>query len=249
MQLSGNIESEIFKLILTAGVLAKIVLLILFIFSIFSWAIIFFKLYQIRRAEKGAKDFLISFSKADNIYQVNLTAIKNIDNPLSVIFKEGYNRFEEIKKGKSGLLTDHPAFLRAIERRLKGAIEDEMTYYEGYLSFLATTGNVTPFIGLFGTVWGIIHAFQQIGLQGTANIAAVAPGIAEALIATGAGLATAIPAVISYNYLLNRLRRLVSKMEVFAGETVVFIETEVWSQENAEKEDKEIKIEGILHGR
>lgn len=90
MQISGNIESEIFKLILTAGIIAKIVLLILFIFSIFSWAVIFFKLYQFRKTEKGVRDFLESFSKADNIYLLNLSVGKGIDNPLSVIFKEGY---------------------------------------------------------------------------------------------------------------------------------------------------------------
>lgn len=246
MQISGNIESEIFRLVLTAGIVAKIVLLILFLFSIFSWAIIFFKLHQIRRAEKGARDFLESFSKADSIYQLNLSGEKNIDNPLSAMFREGCSRFEEIRKGKSGLLSDRPAFLSAIDRRLKGTIEDEVTYYESYLSFLATTGNVTPFIGLFGTVWGIIHAFQQIGFQGTANIAAVAPGIAEALVATGAGLATAIPAVIGYNYLLNRLRKFASKMEVFAGELIAFIEAEIWSPE---KESREEKIEGAFHGR
>lgn len=246
MQISGNIESEIFKLVLTAGIVARIVLLILFLFSIFSWAIIFFKLRQFRRAEKGARDFLESFSRADNIYQLNLSGEKSSDNPLSAIFREGYTRFEEIRRGKSGLLSDRPAFLGAIDRRLKGTIEDEVTYYENYLSFLATTGNVTPFIGLFGTVWGIIHAFQQIGLQGTANIAAVAPGIAEALIATGAGLATAIPAVIGYNYLLNRLRKFASKMEVFAGELIAFIEAEIWSPE---REGREKKIEGVSHGR
>lgn len=232
MNISGNIESEIFKLILSAGIVAKVVLFILFIFSIFSWAVIFFKLYQIRKAEKGAGDFLESFSRADSIHHLRLSNNKDIDNPLSALFKEGYSRFEEINKGKSGLLADRPAFLNAIERRLKGTIEDEITYYEGYLPFLATTGNVTPFIGLFGTVWGIIHAFHQIGFQGSANIASVAPGIAEALIATGAGLATAIPAVVAYNYLLNKIRKLTSKMEVFSGEFIASLETEIWPSDN-----------------
>ena len=124
MNISGNIESEIFKLILSAGIVAKIVLFILFIFSIFSWAVIFFKLYQIRKAEKGAGDFLESFSRADSIHHLRLSNYKGIDNPLSALFKEGYSRFEEINKGKSGLLADRPAFLNAIERRLKGTIED-----------------------------------------------------------------------------------------------------------------------------
>jgi len=246
MQISGNIESEIFKLVLSAGIVAKVVLLILLFFSIFSWAIIFFKLYQFWRAEKGARDFLKAFSMADNVHQLNHSAEKVMDNPLSAMFREGYNRIEEVRKGKGGQLSDRLSFLNAIDRRLKGTIEDEVTYYEGYLSFLATTGNVTPFIGLFGTVWGIIHAFQQIGLQGTANIAAVAPGIAEALITTGAGLATAIPAVIGYNYLLSRLRKFASRMEVFAEELIAFVEADIWSQE---KEGREKSIEGVIHGR
>lgn len=246
MQLSGNIESEIVKLILTAGIVAKIILLILFIFSIFSWAILFFKLFQFRKAEKGAREFLELFSKADTISQLHRSAGKNMDNPLYAIFKEVYRRFVEIKGGKGRLLSDRTAFISAIDRRLKGAIEDETTYYEGYLSYLATTGNVTPFVGLFGTVWGIIHAFQQIGSLGTANIAAVAPGIAEALITTAAGLATAIPAVIGYNYLLNRLRKLSSRMDVFAGELMSFIESETWS---SAEENTGIKMESIFDGR
>lgn len=221
-------ESEILKLIFSAGIVAKIVLLILLMFSIVSWAVMFFKFFQFRRIDKDSKEFLSTFSKIENIHQL-YTLSKNKDNPLSSLVKEGYARFYEIKKGRGGLLKDRPAFLNAIDRRLKSTAEDETTYYEGYLSFLATTGNVTPFIGLFGTVWGIIHAFQQIGLQGSANIAAVAPGIAEALIATGAGLATAIPAVIGYNYLLSRVRRIASQMEVFSGEIMAYAEADVWA--------------------
>lgn len=223
-----HIESEILKLILSAGIVAKLVLLILFLFSIVSWAIMFFKFFQFRRIEKDSREFLSTFSKTENIHQLYAIS-KNKDNPLSSLVKEGYARFYEIKKGQSGLLKDRPAFLNAIDRRLKSTAEDETNFYEGYLSFLATTGNVTPFIGLFGTVWGIIHAFQQIGLQGSANIAAVAPGIAEALIATGAGLATAIPAVIGYNYLLSRVRRIASQMEVFSGEIMAYAEADVWA--------------------
>ena len=243
MQPSANIESEIFHLILTAGIFAKIVLLILFVLSVFSWAVIFFKVYQIRRAEKKTRHFLELFARADTIHDLRRSAEQSRDNPLYEIFKEGYNRFKEIINGKSGLLSERSAFMNAIDRRLKGTIEDETAYYEGYLSFLATTGNVAPFIGLFGTVWGIIHAFQQIGLQGTANIATVAPGIAEALIATAAGLATAIPAVVGYNYLLNRLRKLTSKMEVFAEELMAFLESEIWS---SEKDITEVNVGSIF---
>ena len=238
-----QIESEILKLILSAGIVAKIVLLILFLFSIVSWAIMFFKIFQFRRIEKDSREFLSTFSKIENIHQL-YSLSKNKDNPLSSLVKEGYSRFYEIKKGKSGLLKDRPAFLNAIDRRLKSTAEDETTFYEGYLSFLATTGNVTPFIGLFGTVWGIIHAFQQIGLQGSANIAAVASGIAEALIATGAGLATAIPAVIGYNYLLSRVRRIASQMDVFSGEIIAYAEMDVWavSDRTEDADDEQVGL-------
>ncbi|MCC7203032.1 MAG: MotA/TolQ/ExbB proton channel family protein [Nitrospirae bacterium] len=242
-----HIESEILKLIFSAGIVAKVVLLILFIFSIVSWAVMFFKFFQFRRIEKDSREFMGTFSKIENIHQL-YTLSKNKDNPLASLVKEGYARFYEIKKGQGGLLTDRPAFLNAIDRRLKSTSEDEISYYEEYLSFLATTGNVTPFIGLFGTVWGIIHAFQQIGLQGSANIAAVAPGIAEALIATGAGLATAIPAVIGYNYLLNRVRKMASQMDVFSGEIIAYAEADVWAGSGQAEEADEPSLARIQKG-
>lgn len=229
MHISGNIESELFKLILSAGIVAKIVLLILFIFSIFSWAVIFYKFFQIRRTERNVADFLVNFSRIDSIHQINPSNNEKGDNPLMAIFREGRIKSEEIRKAREGLLLDISSFLNIIKRRLRGVIEGEVTYYESYLPFLATTGNVTPFIGLFGTVWGIIHAFQQIGLQGSANIAAVAPGIAEALITTGVGLATAIPAVIGYNYLLSRVRKLSTRMDIFADEMLSMLEAEAVS--------------------
>lgn len=246
MPIYGNIESEIFKLILTAGVVAKIVLLILFIFSIFSWAVMFYKFQQIRRAEKGAKGFSDAFSRADSIHHFNPSLTEKADNPLMTIFREGCKKFEALKKDNGGILSEPSSFLNIIKRRLKGVIEGEVSYYEGYLSFLATTGNVTPFIGLFGTVWGIIHAFQQISIQGSANIAAVAPGIAEALITTGIGLATAIPAVIGYNYLLSRVRRLSSKMDVFADDFISMLEVEAIHSENRVNS---IITEETVHGR
>jgi len=114
--------------------------------------------------------------------------------------------------------------IKGLERLLRGGIQDEIIQQERYLPFLATIGGVTPFIGLFGTVWGIIDAFAEIGRSGTANIAAVAPGVAEALITTAAGLATAIPAVIAYNFFVGKLRRMESQMEVFSAELINLVE-------------------------
>lgn len=248
MQISGNTGSGILKLILTSEIFGQILLVIIFIFSVVSFAIIIFKLLQFRKVGKGSREFLSIFSHASNIRQIYLST-NNMDNPLSTLVKEGYDKFEEIKREKSDLLSDRPALLNLIDRRLKSTIEDEITYYEGYLPFLATTSTVAPFLGLLGTVTGIIYAFQQIGIEGTGNIAVLAPGVAGALLTTAAGLVTAIPAVIGYNYLLNRIRKMASQMDVFSVELMASLEVEIWSSGSQEKDRGEIKIAGVLHER
>jgi biopolymer transport protein TolQ len=124
-------------------------------------------------------------------------------------------------EGRKGQTTRHP---ESVNRYMRAIAQDELSHLEHYLSFLATTGNVCPFIGLFGTVWGIIDAFQQIGIQGTASIAAVAPGVSEALVATAAGLFAAIPAVVGFNYYLNRLRVLSNQIDAFSAEFLGVLE-------------------------
>jgi len=240
------IDSEIIRLVLSAGIVSKVVLLILFGFSVISWGIILYKVYQLRRVEKTSTEFLTHFAKVDDTYGLKKVLSKSAENPLSTIVREGFERFEELKQRNNHIFTNHEALINAINRRIKGIIEDELTFYESYVSFLATTANVAPFIGLFGTVWGIIHAFHEIGLQGSANIATVAPGIAEALVATGAGLATAIPAVIGYNFILNRLRHLSSRMEVFSSEFLALLESEASVYNPSSDMDS---IEGAVHGR
>jgi biopolymer transport protein TolQ len=197
------------QLILQAGYVVKGVLIILLFFSIVSWAIIFFKHKYFSRSHKETDQFLRAYRSAKDpkgLYQ----AIRNLTiSPIANIFKAVY--MDEMHRGKT-----------ETKRLLKryGALESAKL--EKYLNFLATTGSTTPFIGLFGTVWGIMNSFRGIGSAGSASLAVVAPGIAESLIATAAGLAAAIPAVIAYNYYLSMARRLIIEMEDFSEELIDF---------------------------
>jgi biopolymer transport protein TolQ len=225
--LSLTPQSNLWGLIVSAGPIAKAVLLILFVCSVLSWAVILYKYVVLRRMETENRRFLGLFSKTDDLDEVRKMAIRLGEGPLSTLFTEGCRHMsfdgapeEDQRWGK----------LKGLERLLRSGAQDEMVHQERYLPFLATIGGVTPFIGLFGTVWGIIDAFAEIGRQGTANIAAVAPGVAEALVTTAAGLATAIPAVIAYNFFVGKLRRMETQMDVFSAELVSLVE-ERWFKE------------------
>jgi biopolymer transport protein TolQ len=192
-------------LILQAGYVVKGVLLILLFFSVISWAIIFYKQRYFTKASKESEAFLRIFRAGRDLKGLFSTARTLRISPLANVFQavyteEGRTSREEIKR-----------MLRRYEAL-------EAAKLESYLNFLATTGSTTPFIGLFGTVWGIMNAFRGIGQAGSASLAVVAPGIAEALITTAAGLAAAIPAVVAYNYYLSRSRRLIIEMEDFSEE-------------------------------
>jgi biopolymer transport protein TolQ len=201
------------QLILQAGYVVKAVMLILLFFSIASWAIIFFKQRYFSKAGKESEQFLREYrtsSDSQGLYQ----ATKNLMlSPIANLFRSVYS--DEIHKEKSET--------RRILKRY-GALESAKL--EKYLNFLATTGSTTPFIGLFGTVWGIMNSFRSIGTAGAASLAVVAPGIAESLIATAAGLAAAIPAVIAYNYYLSMARRMIIEMEDFSEELLGFFNRE-----------------------
>lgn len=193
------------QLVLHAGYVVKVVLLILLFFSIVSWAIIFFKQRYFARAKKENDQFLRSYRSGKDLKGLYMTTRNLMVSPIANVFRAVYT--DEVLKDK----TETKRLLRRYETL-------ESAKLEKYLSFLATTGSTTPFIGLFGTVWGIMNSFRGIGVTGAASIAVVAPGIAEALIATAAGLATAIPAVIAYNYYLSMARRIIIEMEDFSEE-------------------------------
>jgi biopolymer transport protein TolQ len=209
-------NSEIVTLVLGASLITKVVLVMLLLLSVVSWAIIFYKWRVFRLAGRENRQFVGVFSQADG-QAVQYAAERYPHSPMAGVWLEVTGRRSSTRTGGGPEQQDgrHP-----LEARFRRAVEMELGRYEEYLSFLATTGNVSPFIGLFGTVLGIIDAFQSISRMGTASIAAVAPGIAEALVATAAGLFAAIPAVVAYNYYLSRLRLLSAQLELFTAEAV-----------------------------
>lgn len=214
----------IFRFFLTAGPMAKFVLAILVLFSIFSWAVILGKLVQLRRADQQSAKFLESFHRSQRFSEVSAVAGRLSASPLVGIFQAGYAEIdsqiknaqdpERKQESRSYRITSLPA----LERTLSRAIGVELWGVSRWTGLLATTASASPFIGLFGTVWGIMQAFNDIAMQGSTSIVAVAPGIAEALINTAAGLGAAIPALIAYNYFAQRTRRLKARMEDFVLE-------------------------------
>lgn len=203
-------EHSAIQLILQAGYVVKAVLAILIFFSLVSWTIIFQKWRHFANADKETYNFLRVYEATQNPRDLFASSKKFSVSPLSNLFRSVYSE-------KS--YTDRDE----LKRMLKRYSALESAKLERYLNFLATTGSSTPFIGLFGTVWGIMNAFRGIGSAGSASLAVVAPHIAEALIATAIGLAAAIPAVIAYNYYLSRANRMIIEMEDFSEELVDYI--------------------------
>ncbi|HMK60783.1 MAG TPA: protein TolQ [Dissulfurispiraceae bacterium] len=203
-------EQSALQMILQAGLIVKIVLIILLIFSITSWTIIFYKWRQCSKADDESHGFMKIYNVTRNPKDL-FTASKRFElSPIARLFKYVYAEKTHTDKQE----------LRRVLRRYSAL---ESARLERYLHFLATTGSTTPFIGLFGTVWGIMNAFTGIGTAGSASLAVVAPGIAEALVTTAMGLIAAIPAVIAYNYYLSRINRMIINMEDFSEELVDYI--------------------------
>lgn len=204
-----------------AGPMAKLVLGVLILFSLGSWAVMIGKLIQLRRADQQSEKFLEAFHRSQRFSEVNSQAGKLRASPLVGIFQAGYAEIDSQIKAQSPegdrkvyRITSIPALQRTLGR----AAHVELQNIAAWITFLATTAAATPFIGLFGTVWGIMDAFGDIGLTGSTSIVAVAPGISEALINTAAGLAAAIPALIGYNYFSHRVRVLRGRLEDFTLE-------------------------------
>lgn len=198
-------EGTVFQLVAEAGYVVKAVMVLLLFFSVVSWAIIFFKYRYLSAAQKESATFMKTFSanaspKALFAHSKRLTL-----SPIASVFLGVYT---------VGKRPDRDELRRKLRRYETLAAAS----LERHLNFLATTGSITPFIGLFGTVWGIMNSFMGIGAKGSASLAVVGPGIAEALIATAMGLAAAIPAVIAYNYYLSRARHMTIEMEDFSEE-------------------------------
>jgi biopolymer transport protein TolQ len=189
------------------------VIAILILFSLFSWTIVLSKSSVFGRARKENRNFLRAFRKAQSLQSVAVASEQFGAAPLVAVFDFGYGEIERQIKQR-GALINKPA----IERSLQLGISEEVTKLETNMNWLATVATVSPFIGLFGTVWGIIDAFEGLGTAGSASLRAVAPGISEALVTTAIGLAAAIPAAIFYNVFGNRIKEIGTRMEDFAIE-------------------------------
>ena len=189
------------------------VIAILVLFSLFSWTIVFSKNSVFSRARKDNRSFLRAFRKANSLQAVAVASEQFSASPLVAVFDFGYGEMERQVKQRGSVVNK-----AAIERSLQLGISEEVTKLEQNMNWLATVASVSPFIGLFGTVWGIIDAFQGLGNAGSASLRAVAPGISEALITTAIGLAAAIPAAIFYNVFGARIKEIGTRMEDFAIE-------------------------------
>lgn len=213
------------------GPVARGVLLLLIVFSVVSWAIIVYKGLVLHSAYSQSQTFLQVFRKSSKFSEVNSVCVQLKASPLVGVFQAGYLEVNQQVRGAGGGATAGGSAakptvksLEALSRSLARAATVEGTRLERRVSFLATTASVSPFVGLFGTVWGIMNAFNDIGRMGSANLAVVAPGISEALITTAAGLAAAIPAAVFFNYYNSRIKVLASMMDDFALEFLNIVE-------------------------
>ncbi len=210
-------------LLSSLGLVSKVVLVVLFCFSVISWAIILFKFVSFRSADTEDHRFMAVLSKAKEVDEVARHAYRATASPCARMFHGVIDRLgRDGWEPQDGLMKT--TFDRqVIERTAAHLAQGQIAKLESLLPFLATTGNISPFIGLLGTVMGIIDSFREIGTQGTASIAAVAPGVSEALVATAAGLFAAIPAVIAYNYFLTRIRRTAFRMDAVVVELLTML--------------------------
>ncbi len=235
MNLKGNFHGSLFDMVIHAGFVVQLVLLLLLLFSIISWAIILMKYFNLRKVTRENEAFIGIYMKSTKLSEVFPEAKRFRYSSLAEVFRAGYTELARLTKvvrgggaGRDGQEAGNPigdiAAIDNVERAMNRACSSETTKIETALGFLATTGSASPFIGLFGTVWGIMDTFKGIGARGSATLAVVAPGISEALIATAAGLAAAIPAVIFYNYYLNRIKTMTSEMDSFASELLNIVE-------------------------
>jgi len=198
-----------------SGWVGRIIVLSLFAISVASWTVIIIKFAAIRKAEKTSKQFLRIFrnSSSKNMFNLSVRSTEKYKfSPIFRSYKQGCDKINSIGNGITAL------DLKYIEKMLVSSVSDSFFSLEKFLGFLATAAGVCPFIGLLGTVWGILNVFLQVSLQGSASIGTVAPGVAEALITTVAGLVVAIPALVAYNFFSNRLRVLSVETDNFVGE-------------------------------
>ncbi|TSA00160.1 MAG: protein TolQ [Deltaproteobacteria bacterium] len=218
-----------------AGPIVKLVLVLLVGFSVVSWAIIFLRVRLFRGIGRNQAGFARAFAEGKSLSALYEQAEKGEKSPLTEVFRAGYLELTRIQRERGEAARGEaspggrtsPFPVENVYRTMYKATSEQVGGMEELLPFLATTGSATPFIGLFGTVWGIMNAFSGIATTGNASLATVAPGIAEALVATAAGLGAAIPSVIAYNYFLTRIRGIHTRIDSFTAEFINFLERKV----------------------
>ena len=219
-------ELSISRLILDASFVVQLVMLLLLVVSLASWTIIFMKSSVIKKARISADRFERKFwSGADlgELYK-RLSARRARLTGMEMIFEAGFREFAQLRKNAN---VEPMAVLQGAQRAMRVALNREIDNLEMNLSFLATVGSTSPYVGLFGTVWGIMNSFMALGAVKQATISSVAPGIAEALIATAMGLFAAIPAVIAYNRYSNDVERIISRYDIFVEEFSTILQRQV----------------------
>jgi len=235
-------QMNLIHMISNACLMVQFVMALLLIFSIASWSIILIKYLYIRKAYKESAYFTDFFWKSRDLSEAFAKAKQFHGSPIARVFRIGYLELKKltksgvpIKSSQSSGTAPHSSLgtkftgIDNIKRALRRSINTEIAQMTQMVPFLATTGNTAPFIGLFGTVWGIMNSFHGIGLSGSASLAVVAPGISEALIATAAGLAAAIPAVIAFNYFMQKIRTLETELQSFSADFLNIIERDIFT--------------------
>ncbi|MBS3809555.1 MAG: protein TolQ [Desulfobacterales bacterium] len=240
----GAESLNVIDMVINAGLMVQFVIFLLLAFSVGTWAIIFIKLVQVRKAYSESAFFVEYFWKTRDFSNSFAKAKQLRYSPVARIFRIAYMELKKLNRmaGQSSREHDEAAAVRksigveTVRRALNRSVDMESIRLIQLVPFLATTGNIAPFIGLFGTVWGIMNSFHSIAYKkGASSLAAVAPGISEALVATAAGLAVAIPAVIAYNYFTQKIRILESEMESFSSDFINIVESDYLAYREAAK--------------
>ncbi len=224
-----NQDLSILHLVLNASLVVQLVMLLLMLISVASWAAIFRKLFGLGRVNKLNDTFEREFWSGTSLGELYAAAVKNARNagPMERIFASGMREFQKLREKH---ITDASALMDGARRAMRASFQREMDVIETHLSFLASVGSVSPYVGLFGTVWGIMHAFNGLAALQQVTLATVAPGIAEALVATAIGLFAAIPAVVAYNRFARDIDRTAIRLETFIEEFSNILQRSVAAQ-------------------
>jgi biopolymer transport protein TolQ len=222
-------DLSIFQLVLNASLVVQAVMLLLLVVSIASWAAIFRKLFSLGKVKKLNEDFEREFWSGTSLNDLFATATKNASTggPMERIFASGMREYQKLRERR---ITDASSLMDGARRAMRASYQREMDVVETHLSFLASVGSVSPYVGLFGTVWGIMHAFNGLAALAQVTLATVAPGIAEALVATAIGLFAAIPAVVAYNRFARDIDRIAIRLETFMEEFSNILQRNVGAQ-------------------